>query len=167
MRKPGNFRAFLDHSRSRRAWLRKLAWPVIPARRWHYLDARRKISLGRTVRSAVELGQIHRRAGTSGADRNQTHGPWHADLSRFSGATNWYTPAYNPDTHLFYFLALEDCGTSFLKPESFAEGRPYYATGVRRSRGTKREKSLVAYNFDTGAFEWRYPQAAKASLPAA
>ena len=85
----------------------------------------------------------------------------------FSGATNWYTPAYNPDTHLFYFLALEDCGTSFLKPESFAEGRPYYATGVRRSRGTKREKSLVAYNFDTGAFEWRYPQAAKASLPAA
>jgi alcohol dehydrogenase (cytochrome c) len=77
----------------------------------------------------------------------------------FSGATNWYAPAFNPDTHLFYYLALEDCGTFFLKPESFAEGRPYYATGVRRSRGTKREKSLVAYNLDTGALEWRYPQA--------
>ncbi len=77
----------------------------------------------------------------------------------FSGATNWYSPAYNPDTHLFYFLALEDCGTFFLKPESFAEGRPYYATGVRRAHGTKREKSLVAYNLDTAAFEWRYPQA--------
>ncbi len=77
----------------------------------------------------------------------------------FSGATNWYSPAYNPDTHLFYFLALEDCGTFFLKPESFAEGRPYYATGVRRARGTKREKLLMAYNLDTGGFEWRYPQA--------
>jgi alcohol dehydrogenase (cytochrome c) len=76
----------------------------------------------------------------------------------FSGATNWYSPAYNPDMHLFYFLALEDCGTFFRKPESFAEGRPYYATGVRRVRGAKREKVLVAYNLDTGTFEWRYPQ---------
>src|SRR5580693_8960867 len=23
----------------------------------------------------------------------------------FEGATNWYSPAYNPDTHLFYFMA--------------------------------------------------------------
>jgi len=79
----------------------------------------------------------------------------------FSGATNWYSPTYNPDTHLFYFLALEDCGTFFRKPERFAEGRPYYATGVRRVRGAKREKVLVAYNLDTGTFEWRYPQAGK------
>jgi alcohol dehydrogenase (cytochrome c) len=77
----------------------------------------------------------------------------------FSGATNWYSPAYNPDTHLLYFLALEDCGTFFVKPESFVEGRPYYATGVRRARGRKREKLLAAYNLDTGAFDWRAPQA--------
>ena len=31
----------------------------------------------------------------------------------FSGATNWYSPSYNPNTHLFYFLALEECGLFF------------------------------------------------------
>ncbi|MFI5058987.1 MAG: PQQ-dependent dehydrogenase, methanol/ethanol family [Candidatus Acidiferrales bacterium] len=79
----------------------------------------------------------------------------------FTGATNWYSPSYNPQTHLFYFLAQEDCGIFFLKPEPFAEGRGYYATGVKRVRGEKREKILLAYNLDTGSFEWRYPQIAE------
>jgi alcohol dehydrogenase (cytochrome c) len=76
----------------------------------------------------------------------------------FTGATNWYSPSFNPQTHLFYFLAQEDCGTFLLKPEPFIEGRPYYATGVKRARGEKKEKILLAYNLDTGTFEWRYPQ---------
>jgi alcohol dehydrogenase (cytochrome c) len=79
----------------------------------------------------------------------------------FTGATNWYSPSYNPQTRLFYFIAQEDCGTSFLKPEPFEEGRGYYATGVKRARGEKREKILLAYNLDTRAFEWRYPQIAE------
>jgi alcohol dehydrogenase (cytochrome c) len=76
----------------------------------------------------------------------------------FDGATNWYSPSYNPNTHQFYFLALEDCGTFFVKPEKFEEGREYYATGVRRSRGTKAEKILLAFDLDTGKFAWKYPQ---------
>jgi alcohol dehydrogenase (cytochrome c) len=76
----------------------------------------------------------------------------------FTGATNWYSPSYNPNTHQFYLLALEDCGTFFLKPEHFIEGREYYATGVRRSRGTKSQKILLAYDLDTGKFAWKYPQ---------
>ena len=75
------------------------------------------------------------------------------------GATNWFSPSYNPDTHLFYFLALEECGIFHRKPEKFSEGREYYATGVKRVPGGPREKILLAYNLDTGAFEWRYPQA--------
>src|ERR1700730_17867708 len=76
----------------------------------------------------------------------------------FTGATNWFSPSYNPATHLFYFLALEDCGTFFRKPERFEEGRPYYSTGVRRVRGAHREKILLAYNLD-GSLAWQYPQA--------
>jgi alcohol dehydrogenase (cytochrome c) len=79
----------------------------------------------------------------------------------FTGATNWYSPSFNPQTHLFYFLAQEDCGTFLLKPEPFTEGRGYYATGVKRARGEKKEKILLAYNLDTSAFEWRYPQIAE------
>ena len=41
----------------------------------------------------------------------------------FEGATNWYSPSYNPSTHLLYFLSIEDCATYFLKPQQFAEGQ--------------------------------------------
>lgn len=74
------------------------------------------------------------------------------------GATNWYSPSYNPDTHLLYFMALEECGIFSSKPESFTEGRPYYATGVRHVPGEKKEKILLAYNLDSNRIEWRYPQ---------
>jgi alcohol dehydrogenase (cytochrome c) len=76
----------------------------------------------------------------------------------FAGATNWYSPSYNPDTHQFYFLALEACGIFSLKPESFAEGRPYYATGVGRSRGAKSEKLLLAFDLESGKLAWKYLQ---------
>ena len=76
----------------------------------------------------------------------------------FTGATNWYAPSYNAATGLFYFFALEDCGNFFLKPEKFVPGRTYYATGVRRISGFNRKRILLAYNLDTSAFAWRYPQ---------
>jgi alcohol dehydrogenase (cytochrome c) len=75
----------------------------------------------------------------------------------FVGATNWYSPSYNPDQNRLYFLALEDCGTFFLKPEEFGEGRTYYATGVRRSRTVKTLRKLLAYDLATNKFVWEYP----------
>jgi alcohol dehydrogenase (cytochrome c) len=77
----------------------------------------------------------------------------------FAGATNWYSPSYNPDTHMMYFLSLEECGTFFTKtPERFAEGRTYYATGVRHPPNESRQKNLLAYNVESGDFAWRYRQ---------
>jgi len=74
------------------------------------------------------------------------------------GATNWYSPSYNPGAHLLYFMALEECGIFSSKPESFTEGRTYYATGVRHVPGEKKEKILQAYDLDSNRIEWRYPQ---------
>jgi alcohol dehydrogenase (cytochrome c) len=76
----------------------------------------------------------------------------------FTGATNWYSPSYNPATHFLYFFGLEDCGMFFLKPEKFVPGRTYYATGVRRISGFNRERILLAYDLDSNSFAWRYPQ---------
>lgn len=76
----------------------------------------------------------------------------------FTGATNWYSPAYNPGTNVFYFLALEECGIFFSKAEPFREGRTYYATGVKHVRGETGQKILMAYDLETGQFAWRYPQ---------
>jgi alcohol dehydrogenase (cytochrome c) len=74
----------------------------------------------------------------------------------FAGATNWYSPSYNPEQNRLYFLALQDCGTFFLKPEAFAEGRTYYATGVRHSRAVKSGKKLLAYDLVTNKIVWEY-----------
>jgi len=74
------------------------------------------------------------------------------------GATNWFSPSYNPATHLLYFMALESCQFFFVKPMKFTEGRDFYATGVKRVPGEQSQKILVAYNPETGKLAWQYPQ---------
>jgi alcohol dehydrogenase (cytochrome c) len=76
----------------------------------------------------------------------------------YTGATNWFSPSYNPATHLLYFVALENCDTYFLKPQQFSEGREYYATGVKHAQGQYGQKILIAYNPETDKFAWQYPQ---------
>ncbi len=76
----------------------------------------------------------------------------------YAGATNWFSPSYNPATRLLYFMALEDCEMFFSKPQEFSEGRTYYSTGVKHLPGERGEKLLLAYNLDTGKLAWRLPQ---------
>jgi len=76
----------------------------------------------------------------------------------YSGATNWFSPAYNPETHFIYFLALEECGAFFTRPEEFKEGRGFYATGVKHVADETRKKILMAYDVESGQITWRYPQ---------
>jgi len=77
----------------------------------------------------------------------------------YSGATNWYSPAWNPSTRLFYFMAIENCQNYFLKPQEFAEGKEFYATGVKRIPGEESEKILLAWDPAARRFAWKYPQA--------
>jgi len=76
----------------------------------------------------------------------------------YAGATNWFSPSYNPTTGLLYFLALEDCELYFTKPQTFAPGRTYYSTGVRRIPGEHAQKLLLAYDLGGGKIAWRYQQ---------
>lgn len=78
------------------------------------------------------------------------------------GATNWFSPSYNPSTHLFYFMALESCQLFFVKPQQFSEGREFYATGAKRAPGEHGQKILMAYNPETAKLAWRYPQTGSA-----
>jgi alcohol dehydrogenase (cytochrome c) len=75
-----------------------------------------------------------------------------------AGATNWYSPSYNPDTKLFYFLALESCDIYLLHAEKFVPGQTYYATGTKRSPGDDSKKILLAYELESGKPVWKYPQ---------
>jgi alcohol dehydrogenase (cytochrome c) len=77
----------------------------------------------------------------------------------FVGATNWYSPSYNPGTALFYFVALETCNVSLRKPQEFQTGQTYYSTGARRSEGDHNQKMLLAFALDGDKPVWRYLQA--------
>jgi alcohol dehydrogenase (cytochrome c) len=75
-----------------------------------------------------------------------------------SGATNWFSPSYNPAMHLFYFMAYESCQEYFREPQHFAEGREYYATGAKDLPSGHGQKILLAFDPQSGMFAWRYPQ---------
>jgi alcohol dehydrogenase (cytochrome c) len=78
----------------------------------------------------------------------------------FAGATNWYSPSFDPTTRTLYFMALEECSVLLSGPQTFKEGETYYGTGTRRPPGEHGQKSLLAFDLDTATFGWRYPQSA-------
>ena len=75
-----------------------------------------------------------------------------------NGATNWFSPSYNPDTRLFFVMVLESCNVFFSKPKSFIKGETYYATGTKRPLDEHAQKILLAYSVAEGKLVWRYPQ---------
>src|SRR5437588_1294758 len=77
------------------------------------------------------------------------------------GATNWFSPSYNPETGLFYVLALESCNQFFAKPKKFVRGETYYDTGTKLPRDEHSQKMLLALSVADGKVSWRYPQIGK------
>jgi alcohol dehydrogenase (cytochrome c) len=73
-----------------------------------------------------------------------------------SGATNWYSPSYDPVTNLFYFRSLESCTLFMAKTTPFVEGETYYSTGAAAAPGnTPNSGYMNAFNLGTLDFAWR------------
>ena len=77
------------------------------------------------------------------------------------GATNWFSPSYNPNTGLFYVMALESCSLYFAKSMPFTPGETYYGTGTKFPSGERSQKILLALSVSDGKEVWRYPQAGR------
>ena len=77
------------------------------------------------------------------------------------GATNWFSPSYNPDTGFFYVMALESCSVFFARPQEFAIGQTLYGTGTKLAPDDHAQKILLAYSVPEGKIVWRYPQAGR------
>ncbi|MGB0012623.1 MAG: PQQ-dependent dehydrogenase, methanol/ethanol family [Candidatus Sulfotelmatobacter sp.] len=75
-----------------------------------------------------------------------------------NGATNWFSPSYNPETKLFYVMALETCNQYFANPKPFAQGQTYYGTGTKLPPDEHAQKILLALSVADGKPVWRYPQ---------
>lgn len=65
------------------------------------------------------------------------------------GATNWYSTAYNPDTKLFYVMAVEDCNIYRKSGDWFV---PY------SDPANPAVKVLRALDIETGKVAWEVPQ---------
>lgn len=74
------------------------------------------------------------------------------------GATNWFSPSYDPETRLFYVMSLENCNVYFANPKPFAKGQTYYDTGTKLPAGERSQKILLALSASDGNVAWRYPQ---------
>ncbi len=75
-----------------------------------------------------------------------------------SGATNWYSPSYNPKTGLFYMQTSEKCSVYLKRPAEFAYGRPLLGGVSRTDARPKPVKILRALDLETGAVHWEMPQ---------
>jgi len=75
-----------------------------------------------------------------------------------NGATNWFSPSYNPNTGLFYVMALENCNQFFAKPKPFMKGETYYGSGTKLPPDEHSQKILLALSVTDGKAVWRYPQ---------
>jgi putative heme-binding domain-containing protein len=66
------------------------------------------------------------------------------------GATNWYSPAFSPQTNLYYLMVVEDCG-------SYRQAKQG-GFGFLNDPKDPGMKYLRALNIETGSIAWEIPQ---------
>jgi len=77
------------------------------------------------------------------------------------GATNWPSPAYNPDTHLFYVLVTEGCSINYRGSANYqptgpvGQGTGYVESPEERGRW---QDYVRALDVTTGKLIWEYKQ---------
>jgi alcohol dehydrogenase (cytochrome c) len=75
-----------------------------------------------------------------------------------AGATNWMSPAYNPDTGYFYFEAVEGCALHIKSAETFRPGGfPFNGTGIAEIPDEPWQTYVRALELTTGRLRWEYP----------
>ena len=79
------------------------------------------------------------------------------------GATNWYSPSFNPATGLFYMQTNEKCSVYTKRPEEFAFGRSFLGGAQHVDAKPKPVRILRAIDIQTGAVKWEVPQVGTAN----
>jgi len=118
---------------------------------------------GRFLRASAFVGKLNWAKGIDGSGRPELSGKIPTANGTYicpgiDGATNWFSPSYNPDTGLFYVMALESCSVFFSSPKPFTHGETYYRTGTKLAPDEHAHKILLALSVPDGKIIWRYPQ---------
>jgi alcohol dehydrogenase (cytochrome c) len=75
------------------------------------------------------------------------------------GATNWFSPSYNPATGLYYIQTFEKCSI-YMKtdPGTWTAGKEYLGGSQHAVREEKPMRVLKAIDIKTGKIAWELPQ---------
>lgn len=74
------------------------------------------------------------------------------------GATNWMSPAFSPETGLYYVMALERCSLFRKSAVWFERGESFYGGATQNVPGEAGRKYLRAIDIQTGRIAWEHPQ---------
>jgi alcohol dehydrogenase (cytochrome c) len=79
------------------------------------------------------------------------------------GATNWFSPSYNPATGLYYVQTFEKCGIYTRRPQGkWQPGKTYLGGSHRRDESPVPQRILRALDIRTGGIVWEVPQTGRA-----
>jgi alcohol dehydrogenase (cytochrome c) len=74
------------------------------------------------------------------------------------GATNWFSPAYSPKTHLLY-VAVREMGSYYYKAEAeYKPGDYFMGGGERALDGDEASGAIRAIDITTGKTVWNFQQ---------
>jgi alcohol dehydrogenase (cytochrome c) len=79
------------------------------------------------------------------------------------GATNWFSPSYNPSTGLYYIQVFEKCSIYTKRPVEWEQGKAYGGGTQRVDTNPKPQRLLYAVDLQTGSRKWELPQAGTGS----
>jgi alcohol dehydrogenase (cytochrome c) len=75
------------------------------------------------------------------------------------GATNWFSPSYNPATGLYYVQTFEKCSVyTKTEPGDWKAGKTYLGGSQKGAPGGTPERILKAIDIRTGKISWELPQ---------
>ena len=78
------------------------------------------------------------------------------------GATNWYSPSFNPVTGLFYVQTNEKCAIFRKTLTEWQVGKGYMAGTWVTAPGDQPQRVLRAFSLKTGAVAWELPEIGQA-----
>ncbi len=79
------------------------------------------------------------------------------------GATNWFSPSYNPQTGLFYMQTFEKCSIYTKRPAEWEAGHAFLGGAQRVAPDYKPKRILRALDPQTGTVKWQVPEVGLAS----
>jgi alcohol dehydrogenase (cytochrome c) len=75
------------------------------------------------------------------------------------GATNWFSPSFNPATGLYYIQTFEKCSIYTTRDVGeWESNKPYLGGSQRTAPDPKPQRVLKAIDIRTGAIKWELPQ---------